>query len=74
MKRRAEAERQYSLKSSDLIVGMALEEIATGNRYVITEITDEGWVYARPENKPTESGGSIGKGEVRGYRLAIQKK
>ncbi len=73
MKRRAEAERQYSLKSSDLIVGMALEEIATGNRYVITEITDVGWVYARPENEPTQSGGSIGKGEVKGYRLAIQK-
>lgn len=73
MKRRAEAERQYSLKSSNLVVGMTLEEIATGNRYVITEITGEGWVYARPENKPTESGGSIGKGEVKGYRLAVTK-
>ncbi len=73
MKRSAEARRLYSLKSSDLIVGMALEEIATGNTWVITEITKEGSVYARPENESTQAGGSIGKGEVKGYRIAIQK-
>lgn len=73
IKRRDEANRQFSLKLSDLAVGMTLENVATGNRETITEITNEGWVYARPENEPTESGGSIGKGEVKGYRLAVQK-
>lgn len=75
MKRRAEAEQRYSLKSSDLSPGMVLDNIATGKREVITEITEDGAVFVRPEDEPTESGGFVGgtKGEVRGYRIAIQK-